>query len=103
MYRGRTEREQCKLWEGHEIEDTTIRSGCLKGLSKQNNQAFHCVKCIFQDYEVDVDFLQVLVIRADMKCNDDLTRIVDTTISTFGQIDILVSCDEQTFFRRVML
>ena len=53
--------------------------------------------------EVGPDVLQVLVIRADMKLDDDLTRIVDTTISTFGQIDILVSCDEQTFSRRVML
>ena len=40
--------------------------------------------------EIGVDFSQVSAIRADMKQDDDLTRIVDTTISTFGQIDILV-------------
>ena len=40
--------------------------------------------------EVGPDVLQVLVIKADMMLDDDLARIVDTTISTFGQIDILV-------------
>ena len=41
-------------------------------------------------YYVGLDVLQVLVIRAEMKQDDDLARIVDTTISTFGQLDILV-------------
>ena len=46
---------------------------------------------IFLEHYVDSNFLQILIIRADMKQDDDLTRIVDTTISTFGQLDILVS------------
>ena len=59
----------------------------------QKTSAFYwLLKCFLQEYEDDI-VLQILIIKADLKLEEDLTRMVDTTISTFGQIDILVSND----------
>ena len=35
---------------------------------------------------------QVLIVAADIMIDDDMKRLVDTTVQTFGGIDVLVCC-----------
>ena len=94
MYWIRIERQQCKSKRENQVSrHSTLRRVSEIYRSKSNNYILELDFSVNIQYEVDIAFLQILIIRADMKCDDDLTRIVDTTISTFGQIDILVGCD----------